>query len=88
MSNVIELSHPGGFSQPDMALLFRVLAELRRTYPAAVLETGAGDRGDPWATFTPHEDKDALFSAQRIDGMWIWLDAQGQRIAPPMVPAA
>jgi hypothetical protein len=35
VSNVIELNRPRGFTNADMALLFRVLAELRRVHPAA-----------------------------------------------------
>jgi hypothetical protein len=87
MSNVVELSRPHGFTNADMALLFRVLAELRRVHPAAVLETGCVDEGDPWANIEADEDGDIVISATRVDGKWAWMDAQGKPMVATLVTA-
>jgi hypothetical protein len=58
------------------------LAELRRDHPAAVLETGCGDEGDPWANIEADEGEDVVISATRVDGKWMWMDAQGCRWSP------
>jgi hypothetical protein len=86
MSNVIDLNarRPRGISEVERAMLMRVLADVRRVCPEAVLQEGVGDCGDPWASVHAHKgDCDPMLTWTRINGCDAWLDVTGEEIQAP-----
>jgi hypothetical protein len=85
--NVINLDsrRPRDVTDAEMRMLMRVLVDLRRVWPDAVLVKGLGERGDPWVSFHPHAggDCDPLLTWTRVGGRTAWLDENGRERPAP-----
>jgi hypothetical protein len=87
MSNVVNLdsyrSHD--VTDAELEMLMRVLVDLRRTMPDAMMKKDLSELGDPIVSFHPHDggDCDPLMTWTRINGKTAWLDENGRERPAP-----
>ncbi len=74
------VNRPTGWSQQDLADLYRIGDQLTQLGFPVTVHTGQSDEGDPWAVFEQDRTGTVVVHVARVDGMLVIADVVRERI--------